>query len=52
MASYMDNEAIVDETFDDEARDRPLANKQKEREKERFLPNLQNLFKTATTKPP
>lgn len=48
MASYMDNEAIVDKTFGEEARDRPLQISKKEREKERFLPNLQNLFKTAT----
>ena len=38
MASYMDNEAIVDETFDDEARDRPLANKQKGKRKRKIPP--------------
>ena len=38
MASYMDNEAIVDETFDDEARDRPPANKQKGKRKRKMPP--------------
>ena len=44
----MDNEAIVDKTFDEEVETDPLQISNKEREKERFLPNLQNLFKTAT----
>ena len=34
----MDNEAIVDETFDDEARDRPPANKQKGKRKRKIPP--------------
>ena len=38
MASYMDNEAIVDKTFDEEARDRPPANKQKGKRKRKIPP--------------
>ena len=34
----MDNEAIVDKTFDEEARDRPPANKQKGKRKRKIPP--------------
>ena len=38
MASYMHNEAIVDKTFDEEARDRPPVNKQKGKRKRKIRP--------------